>query len=106
MLSDAPCRRSLHCQQPGRLTFVSWCDERNCSVTRTYGFVCIGLNGLKSTRLCNGRRLLDFDVHDKQGTEQPLEGSDLKAQPLFLTGDHFCQLLHGVASFHSCTNVL
>ncbi len=36
------------------------------------------------SRLC---RVLDFDVHDEQGTQQPLDGSDLKARPLFLTGD-------------------
>lgn len=32
------------------------------------------------------RRLLDFDVHDKQGTQQPLDSGDLKSRPLFLTG--------------------
>lgn len=31
-------------------------------------------------------RLLDFDVHDKKGTQQTLDGGDLKARPLFLTG--------------------
>lgn len=32
-------------------------------------------------------RLLDFDLHDKQGTQQPLDSSDLAARPLFFTGD-------------------
>lgn len=31
-------------------------------------------------------RLLDFDMHDKQGTQQPLDSGDLKTRPLFLTG--------------------
>ena len=35
-------------------------------------------------------RLLDFDVHDKQGTQQPLDSTDLTARPLFFTGD--CRL--------------
>ncbi len=36
--------------------------------------------------ICDARRLMDFDIHDNKGTQQPLEGSDLKARPLFLTG--------------------
>lgn len=31
-------------------------------------------------------RLLDVDIHDRKGTQQPLDSTDLAKQPLFITG--------------------